>query len=549
METPAGAGSAAAPAPEPSGAPAPEKAARERIPRPAPTGIVLYPVLSAGLLALGYFPLGLLLPNLVGFLPLLAWLDSEPRAPARRAFKGGSVFGVVLNGIILYWIYSMLAVSWLAAVLYAFLVSVFGAGAMVSTGLASWLRNRTGWPWAVVLPVCWLPVEWAFTWGDTRMTAHHLGHTLAGYPFLVQFADIVGPYGVGAFLLVVNGLLYEAVRRGERARRVRSGIALAGLLVVVVGYDAWAWTRPPNSEGTLRVALVQPNIPLFVKMDPGTDALQWEVLRRVTAEAARTGKPDLIVWPETARPAMLVHRLDRPASYAMPEVQALARQLGVPVIVGAEYAQVEPGRAPRRYNAALLVHADGRLDPTWTAKLYLVPFVEAIPFEPVLGRLLGGGRGELRWMAGGFTAPAEPRLLAVGGARIGVLVCYEELYFDLARQLRNRGASFQAIITNDAWFGRTLFQQYQSNTVRLRAIENRSAFVRVANTGISGFVDPLGRYHRETELFVPAVETWEVPLTSRRTVYDRAGDVVAWLAIGGLGAGLLVSVRNARGSR
>lgn len=549
METPAGAGSAAAAAPEPSGVPAPERGARSRLSRPAASGFFLYPGLSAGLLALGYFPLGLLLPNLIAFLPLLAWLDAQPRAPARRAFKGGFLFGVVLYGIILYWIYSMLAISWLAAVLYAALVPIFAAGAMISAGLAFWLRSRGGWPWAVVLPVCWLPVEWGFTWGDTRMTVHHLGHTLAGYPFLVQFADIVGPYGVGAFLLAVNGLLYEAVRRGERARRVRSGLALAGLLAVVVGYDAWAWTHPPSSEAALRVALIQPNIPLFVKMDPDTDAAQWEVLRRATVEAARSGRPDLIVWPETARPAALVHRVDQPATYAMPEVQALAREIGVPLVVGAEYARVEPGRAPRIYNAALLVHADGRLDPTWTAKRYLVPFVEAIPFEPVLGKLLGGGRGELRWMAGGFTAPAQPALLAVGAARIGVLVCYEELYFDLARDLRNRGASLQAIITNDAWFGRTLFQQYQANTVRLRAIENRSAFVRVANTGISGFVDPLGRYHHRTELFVPAVETWEVPLTTGRTVYDRLGDVVVWLAIAGLGAGLVVSARNAGGSR
>lgn len=549
METPAGAGNAAAPAPEPSGGPALERGARSPLPRPWCSRRAFYPALSAGLLALGYFPVPLLLPNLIAFLPLLAWLDAEPGARVRRAFKGGFAFGVLLNAIILYWIYSMLAVSWLAAVLYAALLAVFAAAAMVSIGLASWVRTRTGWPWAVVLPICWIPVEWGFTWGDTRMTAHHLGHTLAGYPFLVQFADVVGPYGVGAFLLAVNGLLYEAVCSGERGRRLRSVVVVAVLLGAVLAYDGWAWTHPPRPEATLKVALVQPNIPLFVKMDPATDAEQWQVLRRATLEAARSGRPDLIVWPETARPAVLVHRLERPATYAMPEVQELARQIGVPMVVGAEYARVEPGARTRTYNAAFLVHADGRLDPTWTAKLYLVPFVEAIPFEPLLGRFLSAGRGELRWMAGGFTPPPEPRLLAVAGARIGVLVCYEELYFDLARRLRNRGASFQVILTNDAWFGRTLFQNYQANVVRLRAIENRSAFVRVANTGISGFVDPLGRYHRRTELFVPAVETWEVPVTSRRTVYDRAGDVVAWLAIAGLGAGLIVSIRNGRGRR
>ncbi len=170
---------------------------------------------------------------------------------------------------------------------------------------------------------------------------------------------------------------------------------------------------------------------------------------------------------------------------------------------------------------ALLVHGDGVLEPAWTPKTYLVPFVEGVPFGPLLGPLLSGGQGELKWMAGGFEAPSEQALLPMDGTKIGVLVCYEELYFDLARRLRNAGAAFQAIVTNDAWFGRSVFQMYQANTVRLRAIENRSAFV-------------------------PAVETWDVPLTSVRTVYDRVGDVLAWIALLGLGAAVVVSVRRGR---
>ena len=62
---------------------------------------------------------------------------------------------------------------------------------------------------------------------------------------------------------------------------------------------------------------------------------------------------------------------------------------------------------------------------------------------------------------------------------------------------------------------------------RLRATE----FVRVANTGISGFVDRRGRYHQMTRLFEEAVEVREVQLSAQSTVYSRTGDVVAWLAL------------------
>ena len=127
---------------------------------------------------------------------------------------------------------------------------------------------------------------------------------------------------------------------------------------------------------------------------------------------------------------------------------------------------------------------------------------------------------------------------------MGVSVCYEELYFDLQRRLRNSGARIQAVITNDAWFGTTFFQTYQANTDRLRAIENRTSFVRVANSGISAFIDPLGRDLVWTDLNVEDVRVRELPLAGPPTVYDRIGDVPAWLAVAALVAACLVAWRR-----
>jgi apolipoprotein N-acyltransferase len=175
-----------------------------------------------------------------------------------------------------------------------------------------------------------------------------------------------------------------------------------------------------------------------------------------------------------------------------------------------------------------------------------VPFVEAVPFQPILGPLLSGRGGWARWLAGGFFPGPKGKTLPVAGTQLGVSVCYEELFFDLQRGLRNAGARVQAVITDDAWFGTTFFQTYQANTVRLRAIENRSAFVRVANTGISMFVDPLGRDAQRTEMDVEAVRVQDVPLTDARTVYDRIGDVPAWAAIATFAAAVFTGWRRGR---
>ena len=150
----------------------------------------------------------------------------------------------------------------------------------------------------------------------------------------------------------------------------------------------------------------------------------------------------------------------------------------------------------------------------------------------------------MRWLSGGFEPGPRAQLLSAAGTKIGATVCYEELFFDLHRALKNAGAEFQTVVTNDAWFGKVYFQAYQANTVRLRAIENRTSFVRVANSGISMFVDPLGRDYERTELEVEDVRTHDVAIVDERTVYDRVGNVVAWAAIATLAAAGFVGWRR-----
>ena len=488
------------------------------------------PALAGVALAFGYFTLGLVIPNLVALVPLLIWIDANLDRPWRVWRNAGFVFGVSLNLLILSWMRSMLAISFLGVFAYLGLALVFAAELSAAVIALAWMRKRTGWSFVMLLPAVWLTLEWAQAQGDLRMTAQHLGQSLGTVPFLVQFADLAGPYGVGLVLLVSNALLYEAWRAGSRAGRFRPLAAWGLLTASVLGYDAWAFTHPPPVTGSLRIAFLQPNVPLVLKMDPADDARQDKLLAELTRRAASM-KAEVVIWPETARPHALFSRPERPATYAMPEVQDLARETGVTIVAGAEYVVVHGTDSTEAYNAVFVVHPDGRLDPTWAAKINLVPFVEAIPFEFLLGPLLAGRGGWAHWLAGGFRPGPRATPLPVAGASLGVSVCYEELYFDLQRSLRNAGARVQVVVTNDAWFGTTFFQTYQANTVRLRAIENRSSFVRVANTGISMFVDPLGRDFERTELLTQEVRVRDVALTDVRTVYDRIGDVPAWAAI------------------
>ena len=513
-----------------------ERWARHPYKLPAAAGVAL---------AFGYFTLGLVVPNCVAFIPLLIWIDAQIDRPWRVWRNGGFVFGMALNLLILSWMRSMLQFSFLAVFAYLGLAALFSAGSSLAVIALAWLRKRTRWSFTVLLPAVWLTLEWVQAQGDLRMTAQHLGQSLGAVPFVVQFADLVGPYGVGLVLLLSSALLYEAWNAASGASRVR-WLATWGLLVgAVLGYDAWAWAHPPATNGSLRIAFLQPNVPLALKMDPADDLREDRLLADLTRKAAGM-RAQVVIWPETARPHAIYKMTARPETYAMPEVQALAKENGVTIVAGAEQVVTHDKGRIEVYNAVFVVHPDGSLEPTWAAKVYLVPFVEAVPFEFLLGPLLSGRGGWAHWLGGGFVPGPKATPLPVAGTELGVSVCYEELFFDLQRGLRNAGAKVQAVVTDDAWFGTTFFQDYQANTVRLRAIENRSAFVRVANTGISMFVDPLGRDADRTEMFVEAVRVHDVPLTDGRTVYDRIGDVPAWAAVAMVAAAGFTAWRRGR---
>jgi apolipoprotein N-acyltransferase len=67
--------------------------------------------------------------------------------------------------------------------------------------------------------------------------------------------------------------------------------------------------------------------------------------------------------------------------------------------------------------------------------------------------------------------------------------------------------------------------------VVLRAVENRIAFARSANTGISGFIDPYGRILSATPIFEELFVTGRIPIGRKLTIYTEYGDVFAYTCV------------------
>jgi apolipoprotein N-acyltransferase len=78
-----------------------------------------------------------------------------------------------------------------------------------------------------------------------------------------------------------------------------------------------------------------------------------------------------------------------------------------------------------------------------------------------------------------------------------------------------------------------------------RAVETRRSVVRAANTGISGFIDPMGRVQSRSEIFVPWEASADVVLHEDIPVVVRFGSMFAPFCFF-ISMGLLVLRRQRR---
>lgn len=502
------------------------------------------------LLAAAYPPVRLVLPAFVGLVPLLVFIAERPAGATGRwsATRAGIVTGVVYFGLQLYWMaVALFQYSALAIPAYALSVLVLaGLTAAFAWGV-HYTTERLGTPLVLAAALLWTTAEWsqgrlgafAFPWLG-------LGYALTPYPTLAGAADLVGARGLTLWIAAVNGLIAMAIVRARvgagAGARSGGGLAsapvpmlVAALLVagVPVGYGVWR-SATLELRPAARVAVVQPNIPQPIRLDAAL-AVDTSMAALTRLTAAAPGDVDLVAWPEVAITATL------PGDGSLVRaIGDLSARVGAPILVGA-YGTDRPGRLT---NTAFMVGPDGIAGPRYD-KRRLVPFVERVPLRAT-GQRYGGlepGRAAPLFALAGPRPPTGSDLggstfadATFGGSTFGILICYEAIFAHLARSYRRDGADFLVNITNDGWFGgaspytrTTALWQHPAHAT-MRAIENRVGVARAANTGISMFVDPLGRTRQATQLFADDVRTHPVLTTDQLTLYTRWGDWLASLA-------------------
>lgn len=444
----------------------------------------------------------------LAYVALVPWLVLLRTAPdARRAAYDGWAGGFGFMLAMHHWLLPSLHVfTFVIAALLGALWAPWGALAR---------RFLTGTPSAgrvlgalVVLPSGWLLVELVRSWQGLGGPWGVLGASQWEVPAALRLASVGGVWLLSFLLVAVN----VAVAVPVAVPRARTA-ALAGLAgVAVCASAAWAWAPRPVTDGTVRVAVVQPGVVEGAQR-------RFGLAERLTRELAGQDV-DLVVWGESSVGHDLGARPDLAARLAR-----LSAQVGADVLVNVDARRSD---RPGIHKSAVLVDADGPTGDRYD-KMRLVPFGEYVPFRSLLGWATSVGRAAGEDRRGGT---AQVVMDVGAGLRVGPMVCFESAFPDMSRHLAEDGARVLIAQSATSSFQDSWAPEQHASLAALRAAETGRPMVHATLTGVSAAYGPEGRrVGAPLGTGTSGAAVLDVPLATGVTAYVRWGDWVPRAAL------------------
>lgn len=464
---------------------------------------LLMAICSGAVLALAMPKPGISVLAWIGLAPLLAALDGSRWT---RAALLGFLTGLVYFSIILYWIWLFGYLPWaLLAIAQAVYYALFG---LVASRL---MPSRIGWWGYIAVPAAWTAMQWSRSLGIYAFPWGGFAHVLANDTPVIQVASITGVWGIEFLVCAFNLTIAEvALHR----RRSWAAVAVPVIVAAVVLGGFFETPRAASPHAGRKIAIIQQNMEHDVVPEYGYVTDSFDACVKMSIPAAKAGAK-LIVWPETALPTEITD------NGCGASIAALASATRTEYLVGG----YDPGPKSTNgsYNAAHLYGVDGVKKGVYR-KVHLVPFGEFVPLRNLLPFLKNYAIRDRDVLPGNEHVLLNSRI-----GRLGVSICFESLFPQIARQETANGAEVLVVTTNDSWFAHTQAARQHLMMSKLRAVENRRYVIRAALTGISAIIDPWGRAVREIGLFKRGVLIGDVTPLHRLTIFTRLGQYFAYL--------------------
>lgn len=502
--------------------------------------------ISGILLAIAWPTYGFAFFAFFGLIPIL-YLVEEINSSAKKR-KGLYVFSF---GYLAFFIWNIATTWWIVN------STIFGAAFAILCNssfyaimlcLYRWVLTRVPKITATLFFISlWLSFEkfhlnWDFSWPWLN-----LGNVFSEHILWIQWYEYTGVFGGSLWVLLLNFIGLRWFREYQQTKSIRNSLKgyLPNLLWIAlpIAFSLVIYINIDPVENKTAVLVLQPNL------DPYQDKYQFSNQQLLSLAKDLTQKfplesIDFFLAPEGYLDEGAGFNLNnyQQQSFYKNDLKAFLQNYPrLNFISGVQtYRLYAPSSSPPTptanlmqrggwydvYNSAFQFN-DLRQDQVYH-KSKLVVGVEFMPyktfFEPLIGEFLldFGGTIATRATQKKRTVFEDPK-----GIKTAPIICYESIYGSFVTEYVRKGAEFLSIITNDAWWGATQGHQQLLSYARLRAIENRRAIARSANTGISAFINAKGEIEQTLAYNQTGALLGHVERRNKLTFYTQYGDYLA----------------------
>jgi len=430
------------------------------------------------------------------------WLNAD----AREAFMHGMAFGLGLFLAGVSWVYVSLSTYggmplWMGSIAVILFASVLAFFIAVTGYLLVRLLPVPGLHRLVVVPPCWVILEWLKSWIFTGFPWLEIAYTQTP-TWLFALAPIGGVYLI-SFMVAVLACTLVYLLRGRH--RVWGLIAFVFVWLVAWPLDKIIWSDDIGEP--VMVGLVQANVPIQDKWQPAYRDRVIGQFVGLSQQLHEQSQIQLLIWPETALPIYL-QQTDAAfwRSITLPGTALLTGLLDSP-------------QPDETYNAAVLSCDEQQ---QVYRKRHLVPFGEYLPLRFLFNWVLEYLKLPMNDLS---SWQGSQSLSCADTIKLSLSICYEDA-FGSEWRANVQDATVLVNISEDAWFGDSLAPHQRLQMAQMRARELSRPLLRSANTGPSVVIDERGAVLAQTEQFKIQTLAHKVQPQTGDTPYKRLGNWV-----------------------
>lgn len=512
-------------------------------------------ILSGVLLALSFPTYGFPFLLFFAFVPLLL-LEHEisinkPKKSSLKILFYSYLTFLIWNAIVYHWLW-FVEVNRVEAYFFPL---IFNSLFMTITFMLYHFVKKSsgtyyGLAFFIVVWICfeYLHLNWELNWPWLN-----LGNAFADFHQTIQWYQFTGTLGGTFWVLFVNILvfyywkLWLVTRNKIQLKKIIYTLLLGVVFPVIISLSMY-YSYEEKSIAKAEVVLLQPEVdPYNEKYEQSATALVSQLIN--LSELYITPKTQFVLAPETAFPGRgSINFNHKDEDYLLKGIIDFykTKNQNITFISGVEFEEVFPMEQPENpavflhpytkqfvahYNSTLQINAKDSLQ--FYHKSKLVPGVEGFPYifllKPILGNAMLNFGGTTHRL--GISEEAKVFHNSYNSAKVAPTICYESVFGEKTSEFVKKGANVIFISTNDSWWQNSQGHKQLLAYAKLRAIENRRAIARAANSGTSAFINQRGDIVSSLKYGLQGALRGTLSLNNSKTFYSQNGDYIARIAL------------------